>query len=108
MGFAGKDPERRRLRGNGATFAVLSVATRWPLRGSPVVPARKDASPDGRSQAIAAAYGFQLIIQPGTSGTCPHTGQNAQDFFAGRNNYVARKRQLRRVSIRFQTRLTIG
>jgi len=27
IGFLGKDPEKRQVRGNGATYAVLSVAT---------------------------------------------------------------------------------
>jgi single-stranded DNA-binding protein len=27
IGFLGKDPERRQVRGNGAAYTVLSVAT---------------------------------------------------------------------------------
>jgi single-stranded DNA-binding protein len=30
IGFLGKDPEKRQVRGNGANFAVLSVATQQP------------------------------------------------------------------------------
>jgi len=34
IGFLGKDPEKRQVRGNGANFTVLSVATRQSWKDS--------------------------------------------------------------------------
>ena len=34
IGFLGKDPEKRQVRGNGASFAVLSVATQQSWKDS--------------------------------------------------------------------------
>ena len=34
IGFLGKDPEKRQVRGNGANFAVLSVATQQSWKDS--------------------------------------------------------------------------
>ncbi len=34
IGFLGKDPEKRQVRGNGVTFAVLSVATQQSWKDS--------------------------------------------------------------------------